>query len=330
MLEEVQMQSMDGAIIGTENAGVRFCAIGDSVIDYNMSLMKMFAGGNAYNFAMLCRRLGYESSYIGVVGNDDAGILIRRTLEAQGVGIDHLTVHEGQSGLCRIDLVDGNRTITDINDHGVTKSDPLQLTDEMLETVSGHDLIHTSCYSFLEPQIPKMKSTGVPVLYDASDKWTNESLLLRSREVDYLLFSGKDQPLHKLEPVIRPLAGEGSCRLAIVTSGAEGAIVYDGREFFRVEPFFASEPIIDSTGAGDHWIVGFITTWIRGKKIRRQFGRNSLIQPPWKADDADDVLYDRALMQLALYTGNVMARYGCMHEGSFGVGFPFSGREEFL
>ena len=60
-------------------------AVGDNVVDCYPDLGVMFPGGNAVNVAVHARRAGASSAYLGAVGTDPAGDLVRGSLVAEGV-----------------------------------------------------------------------------------------------------------------------------------------------------------------------------------------------------------------------------------------------------
>ncbi len=314
-------------VLTSDRFKARFCAVGDSVIDYNRSLNRLFTGGNSYNFSILCKILGFDSAFMGVVGSDPEGQLIRGTLEGQGIDVSHLQVREGETGLCGIDLVGGERVIVNLNDMGVVKSQPFRFDPDSLSHLADYDLVHTSCFSYLEPEFDKIRQLGIPILYDASDTWKQAGLEELAGSVDYLFFSGKELGKAELRGLLKRLVTRDPCQMALTTIGERGALVYDGQEFYDRAPYFASAPIADSTGSGDYWLSGFMTTWIQGLKYLEGFERLPRIQEAWIPDPADQEDYLRKLLEQALSFANVMARFACMHQGTFGIGFPYDSEE---
>ena len=65
------------------------------------------------------------------------------------------------------------------------------------------------------------------------------------------------------------------CYLAITTIGGRGAIVYNGRKFYRKLPYNFAGGVIDTTGAGDSWITGFISSYIDNMKKMEILKKNS-------------------------------------------------------
>lgn len=57
-----------------------------------------YPGGKGANQAVAAARAGADVSFVGAVGDDDAGVRLRRHLEANGVGTDGLITVPGPSG----------------------------------------------------------------------------------------------------------------------------------------------------------------------------------------------------------------------------------------
>ena len=64
-------------------------------MDHYQDLGLVFPGGNAPNFAVHAARSGAHSAFLGVVGDDPAGALLRAGLEAEGVDVSHLRTLPG-------------------------------------------------------------------------------------------------------------------------------------------------------------------------------------------------------------------------------------------
>lgn len=64
---------------------MKLIAVGDNVVDYYQDQETFYPGGNALNVAVLAKRLGHESSYIGIVGNDESrGASVERSQAGAG------------------------------------------------------------------------------------------------------------------------------------------------------------------------------------------------------------------------------------------------------
>ena len=95
------------------------------------------------------------------------------------VSYTHLSkciIEDGETGICGLHLQDGDRVIVDENDAGLVKANPLVITEDLLNYIKKFDLVHSSCYSYIEEELIKIKNAGIPVLYDFSDEWTDDKL----------------------------------------------------------------------------------------------------------------------------------------------------------
>src|SRR5207302_5585498 len=88
---------------------MRIVGIGDNVVDRYVSLGQMFPGGNALNVAVFARRAGAEAAYIGAIGTDAAGHLIRQALRQEAVDASRLRVIDGPTAYADVAVVEGDR-----------------------------------------------------------------------------------------------------------------------------------------------------------------------------------------------------------------------------
>lgn len=296
---------------------IRLIGVGDNVVDCNYTTKIMYPGGNSLNFAVYGRQLGYETAYVGVLGNDRPADMVVNALRDKGVDISRCVQESGETGICGIRLKDGDRTITDENDAGVVKSHPLQLTEALLEYIKTFDIAHSSCFSHIEDQLYKIKEAKVPLLYDFSDVWEEETFAAVCPNITIAFFSGKDLPEEKLEKLLKRCVKEYGCEMAITTMGGRGAIVYNGRKFYKKKPYNFEAGVIDTTGAGDSWITAFISSYIENKKRMDVLHTGN---PKGFTRQTDRWDYEDELIAFGMCAGNLLARRNCLIEGSFGYG----------
>lgn len=310
-----------------KNEILSIAGVGDNVVDCNYTSKVMYPGGNCVNFAVFGRQIGCRSAYIGVVGKDEEGTLILDALVKRGVDVSRCIRVEGETGRCGIHLTNGDRTIVEENDKGVVKSQPLLITEELLKHLETYDIVHSSCYSCLEDQLYKIKAAGISLLYDFSDEWTEEKFAAICPNLRFAFFSGKDLAVDELSDYLRKIVDEYGCELAITTIGERGALVYDGKQVYRKLPYNFEGGVIDTTGAGDSWITGFITTYISLKNRLHSLTVNSP-QNYLQESDQDDFL--GCVIETAMGAGNLLARRNCLVQGSFneGVPLPLANKEE--
>lgn len=301
---------------------IKLACVGDNVVDINYLDKIINPGGNCVNVAVYAAQLGHQSGYVGVLADDKFAEILKGSFDQTGVSYNHCPVLQGETGRCFVDLIDGDRVLGDENDGGLVKSDPLQLTDEVLDYLKSFDLVHTSCYSYMDDQLFRYKNAGISVVYDFSTAWNEEKFRQVCPYVDYVLLSGKEEDIMEEDlAVLRELTVNYPVQLAIITFGVKGAYVYDGSRLHFKEPYNAEGGAIDTTGCGDSWIAGFITTYAEGAKrlnSLKQTARGDFLQ------EKNEKNYLDYLIEISMCMGNAKARHTSQIKGGYGHGKTFA------
>jgi len=298
---------------------IKVIGIGDNVVDKYTHQGLYYPGGNSVNFAVYAKKLGYESAFLGLLCRDKEARVIRAALDKYGVDYSRCVYCDGETGICSTRFIDGDRIIIDDNDLGAVKKTPLKLTEEHLEYIRGFDVAHFSCFCFMEDQFHKVKALGVPVVYDFSDGWTQELIDRICPDISIALLSGGELSEEDLQDVLLRAFSHG-LELAIVTMGMRGAMIYDGRRFYVKKPYQINAKAIDTMGAGDSFITGFIATYYNGKKIYERLVDSD---PETFASGTGRETYMADLIQYGMSTGNLLAITTCMVHGAFGNGVKY-------
>ena len=82
--------------------------------------------------------------------------------------------------------------------------------------------------------------------------------------IDYAFFSAEEMPVDELKECMATLFLRGP-KLVIMTMGEKGSMVYDGTRYYQ----YGIEPcqVVDTMGAGDSYIAGFLYGILQGKSI---------------------------------------------------------------
>lgn len=286
--------------------GLKVIGIGDNVVDKYLHSGIMYPGGNALNFAVYAKRLGADSSYMGVFGMDTPGEHVRNTLNQLGVKTERCRIVQGENGYACINLVNGDRIFIRSNKGGVLREHNLILDEDDLAYLKKFDLIHSSLNSYLEPELKKIKSLGVTLSFDFSVRGTDEYFQQVCPYVDYGFVSCGELSLAETEGKIVKLFHCG-CKAVIATRGPEGAIYYDGGEKIIHRPQYVQP--VDSLGAGDSFLTGFLL-YIEAWKKNRQS----------KEASAED---QKLSILAAMQQGSRLAAETLQTCGAFGYGMPF-------
>ncbi len=240
---------------------MRIATVGDNCMDVYRLLNKAYPGGNPVNVAVYLLRLGEQASYTGVVGEDANGEIMKRALAAKGVDISHLHTRPGSTAVTMVELVNGDRVFGDYYE-GVMAD--FKLSSEDINFLCGHDLIHTGIWGKIENDLPKLKRCGVKISFDFADKLDHEIVSVALPHVDYAFFSYHQDDAFICD-FIKKAQGQGP-KLVIATLGDHGCIAYDGHDF--TVGGIVPVTVVDTMGAGDSFIAGFIRGILLNKELR--------------------------------------------------------------
>jgi fructoselysine 6-kinase len=238
---------------------MKVIGFGDNIVDRFLDREVMYPGGNCVNFAVMARRLGLESAYLGVFGSDPLGAFVRSAITAEGVDTSRCQTRQGPNGVTEIEVVDGDRIFLGWNEGGVTISQPFMLGPEHQDYLATAALVHSSVYSASEDQLPSVRAAGPLVSFDYSwepERRTDSYLRRTAPFVDLALLSLGGAPLEAVEQELARFTGAGAS-LAVATRGAAGAVLYDGEQFLMqgAAPTDAGR-FVDTMGCGDAFVTG--------------------------------------------------------------------------
>jgi fructoselysine 6-kinase len=272
---------------------VRVIGVGDNVVDRYLDIDTMFPGGNAVNFAALARRYGFVSAYIGVVGADSAGDLIKKALTDEGVDVSRIQTARGNTAFTDVALENGERVFKgfDLSIYG-----KLNLKDEDFAYIQGFDLAHTSVYSKITRYLPRIREGNVQLSFDFSDKWDADIMKEITPQIDYAFMSGSGHSKEEIRQRLEDLVSYGA-KLALITMGSDGALLYDGVAFYQQD--IVPVDVVDTLGAGDAFITMFLLNYLVSK----------------------DIPYSLKMAAAA-------ASVACTYYGAFGHGAPIRQEEE--
>lgn len=240
---------------------IRVVGVGDNTVDKYIHLGRMFPGGNAVNVAVLARRYGHYGAYLGWLADDVYGRLLLSALAEEGIDTRRCRIVDGINAHCEVNLIENDRVFAN-GTHGVSAL--LTLNDDDLHYISEHDLVHTSIYSHIEEDLPRLRSTGATISFDFSQEWTEDYLRQQVPHVDFVALSYPNQDTTSAEDLMRWISGLGP-RLVLVTQGKAGArVLIDGQIF---ETGIVETEVVDTLGAGDSFIARFFVEYLSGTPI---------------------------------------------------------------
>ncbi|MGN8895695.1 fructoselysine 6-kinase [Flavonifractor sp. HCP28S3_F3] len=219
-----------------------------------------FPGGNPVNVAVYNVRLGGTAAYIGAVGTDEYGSLMRQAIADKGVDVSHVHTLPGKTAVTMVELRNGERILGDY-DEGVLADFCLSETD--VDFLAGFDLMHTALWGGLENELPRLRRRGLLISFDFATAQNGPVLEAALPYTNYAFFA-REEDSPGLRDFLRQVHAKGP-ELVVATLGDQGSLAYDGQRFYQggIVPV----KVVDTMGAGDSYIAGFLSALHGGGSI---------------------------------------------------------------
>ncbi len=240
---------------------MKLAAVGDNCMDVYDNTGEVFPGGNPVNVAVYYVRLGGEASYTGAVGTDEYGDLMVKAISRMNVDTSHVHFLSGNTAITHVELVDGERQLGDYDEGVLSK---FKLTDEDIEFICTHDLVVSGLWGNVEDYFPLIRTRNVKIAFDAATRPEDPIAIKAIPNINYLFFASDGEDTELLRSLMKDIYSKGP-ELVVVTLGEKGSIAYDGNRFFK----YGIVPcqVVDSMGAGDSYIAGFLKGILEKKEI---------------------------------------------------------------
>jgi sugar/nucleoside kinase (ribokinase family) len=244
------------------------------ILSYFRELTPIYhPGGSAPNTLLACSALGIRSLITGKIGNDNFGDTYINQTKKFGV-IPALVQGQGPTGSSIIIVTpDGERTMNthlgmcqdfskdDIDIEKLSKSKFLYFTGYMWDTESQKTAIKTA--------INFSKENNIKIIFDVADPFVvkrnkEEFLKIIEEDID-ILFANKSELailFNTEDSNISAMTLGKIVKIAAIKLGGKGSIIVEKNTQTLVPPREVSAK--DSTGAGDMYAAGFISSLCRG------------------------------------------------------------------
>lgn len=252
-------------------------ALGELLIDFTMNgqseqgnhLFEACPGGAPCNVLAMLNKLGKKTAFIGKVGNDQFGTLLRKTLNEVGIDTSNLfTDDEVNTTLAFVHtLADGDREFSFYRNPG---ADMMLKEDEIDENfLSRAKIFHFGTLSMTQDEVraatkkavKSAKQSGALISFDPNLReplWSSLELakeqmeygfsqcdILKISDNEMQFVSGKED----YDEGIKYLQDKYQIPLILLTMGKEGSRAY--YKGMRIERSGFSVKTIETTGAGD-------------------------------------------------------------------------------
>lgn len=256
---------------------MKIASVGDNCVDlYEGQQQSAYIGGNAVNLAVAVKRSGIDCSYVGQVGEDANGELVKEALIQEGIDVSEVRVIEGKTAWTKV-LLEGNDRHFILEDLGVQHQ--FSLTEDQLRFIAGHDWVHYTAFTnwptayeggikgyaeMIQNHIASFHQEEVPASMDFSDVNLTELLERTAGKLAVGFFSRSGLSDGQIIEEAKKVFAYGF-QLVVLTRGIEGSMAYDGQQFMRESAH--SVEVVDPLGAGDAFIGAFLSRYVQNKPV---------------------------------------------------------------
>lgn len=203
-------------------------------------------------------QLGYKTGFIGYIGDDHNGELIKREFKKDKI-----------KSLFFIDPAGTKRSINFMYQDGRRKNfydaklsmNVVPDLDECREFLENTSIIHVNIVNWARNILPIARDMGITISVDLQDIHSLDDDYIRDfvNYGDILFFSSVnfDSP----EPAIKQFLQDKPDRIVVSGMGRRGCAVGYKEKIDYYRPVEMEKPVIDTNGAGDGLAVGFLSSY---------------------------------------------------------------------
>ena len=249
-----------------------FPEVGKEIFAQDMTLT---LGSSTAIFAANAATLGAKVSFVGMIGRDSFGDVVKSTLEQRHVDISNLIeVEDAATGLTAILNYDNDRAnvtypgamslmgVKDIRPEIIREAKHVHISSIFLQ-----ETLHKEIYEIVKLVKDCGATLSMDVQFDPAETWEFDYArilplvdIFMPNEQELMALTGKDS-VEKALDVVRPYIN-----VLVVKMGSKGSLLVtkDGEKFL---PAMLNRNVVDAIGAGDSFNSGFITAFVQGKDL---------------------------------------------------------------
>lgn len=254
---------------------MKIIGIGDNMVDVYLHQDKMYPGGNSVNVAVLCKRAGAEeAAYMGIFGDDAAGKLMYDALTEEGLDLSRVRIVHGPNPKNAIELNEENdRTWAGNNYNGALNAVQLLFNRFDIEYIAQYDVLHTSMHSEIPYLLPLVKDK-ILISMDFSINYTDDRIARLCPYLDFAFFSCGGCTKEHIDALIEKALKAGT-KNVIITMGMDGSIATDGKTRVYQPAIPATDPVVDTLGAGDTYAAAFLLEFYNTRDLAKAAKRGA-------------------------------------------------------
>mmetsp|Transcript_21902 Transcript_21902/g.35489 ORF Transcript_21902/g.35489 Transcript_21902/m.35489 type:complete len:349 (-) Transcript_21902:133-1179(-) len=282
----------------------------DMVAQYPVEYIAGGATQNSIRVAQWMLQVPFATAYMGCIGKDAFGEELKKAALADQVRAHYMIDEATPTGTCGVLVKDGERSlVAALNAANNYKMEHLCLPEnwklvedarfyysagffltvspESMMKVAKHSAEHGKCYTFnlsapFLMQVPPFKAAMMEVLPYVDVLFGNESEAVTFAETEG--WTTKDVAEIAMKISKMPKASGHRARTVVFTQGMDDTLVASEGKLYRFPVIpLAKEKLVDTNGAGDAFVGGFLSQYVTGKEISEccragNYGANAVIQ----------------------------------------------------
>ena len=240
----------------TQPHALDVACIGDNCVDVTVGRPgEELAGGNAFNVAVELARASRAVAYLGAVGDDDSGRLIRRTGADAGVDMAGLRTLPGPTGRTVVDHRPGGDRFFVSEEYGASAD--YRLDAPTIERLAhGARWIHFAREADAPDHAGALAAHGARLSADFGDTEDVDAIAPLCAQLHVAFLSDPSGDATSGQALLDRLAAAGA-EVAVVTLGVGGSLARAGDRRWH-QPIVPVDRVVDTLGAGDAFIAAFV------------------------------------------------------------------------
>lgn len=240
---------------------MKVVAMVDSCIDVYFDLGRFYPTGNSVDFAINLRELGANVTEMTALGNDIFAEAISSRLEEKGVTLHVISHIDRPTAVAKMAMVNGDRQHLKFIGNALEE---ITLSLEDVEFLEQFDIVYAERWANIARILPSAKRPGQKWVFDFSKRLEQESNDAILPYIDYAFFSYEKDDEY-IRNFLRKCTRKGA-EVAVAMLGQNGSLAYDGKTYYKE----GSEDVrvVNTVGAGDSYIAGFVYGVTRGDDIQ--------------------------------------------------------------
>jgi len=241
-------------------SGIALATVGDNCIDRYLALNRSTVGGNAVNVAVHLAAAGLTVGYFGAVGADRDGERVLAALRENGVDTGGARIRPGITAYTDIAVDEAGERIIAFEDFGACAG--YRPSPAEIDELRALDHVHIGWLDDGGALKDALAAAGTSVSQDLSVSQAPDHRRSEGLAIAFISAGPSIEEGRRL--LAEALAG--GARTAVVTCGALGSLAGNGVE--RAQAGVAPVDVVDTLGAGDTFIAGFIAAQVAGKSLQ--------------------------------------------------------------